>query len=264
MVFLKKQISYITLIVFSLLLVACSTTEEDQKFGYTVGNADSGAVVTEENMASTKRIRTVFAKLKPFAMQALGEQQVEFSLTVVKNDDTNAWTSSNGNITFYTGLVDKLQLTNAELAAIMGHEMAHVILDHASVAEEKTASSNALMDVGAIAINMAAGVDLTEVLDVAKKYAVNQPLSRELETQADETGLLLMARAGYDPNSALTLWNKLDNAEGGTKDGLQALLSSHPSNGNREEHLQQLMPVAQQLYAKAKIKQDTQQITSNR
>lgn len=243
----------------ALLLTACSSTEDTSKninFGYTSGSIDNSANDVNVKVSDVKRIRNVFERLKPAALQLAKESgnSEEFSptLLIVNNKALNAWTSSKENITFYTGLVTRLNLNDDEIAAILSHEMAHIILAHRKQAENYKANSDALVSVGAIALNLAAGFDLNDVLTETEEATTGRAFSRKLEEEADKTGLILMAQSGYDPQATIALWTKLDSVNPEEKQGLDELFSTHPSSGTRMVLLNKLMPVAENIYIEAK------------
>lgn len=192
-----------------------------------------------------KRIYTVFTHLKPFADQA-NQTGTKFAwdLAVLKSSEVNAYVAPGGKVVFYTGIVDRLKLTDAEIAAIMGHEMVHALEEHA----KQKIGAQALTD---LALNVGlsyAGVGQAgaAAAQLGSQIGVGLPYSRSLESRADQGGLMLMARAGYNPQAAITLWEKmakLDGASSGT-----AFLSTHPSNTQRIEAMRKNLPQAQQLY----------------
>jgi len=139
-------------------------------------------------------------------------QKFSWQLAVLKSDQVNAYVAPGGKVVFYTGIVNKLNLTDAEIAAVMGHEM-----------------------VGAAAAQLGAQV------------GVGLPYSRSLESRADQGGLLLMARAGYNPQAAITLWEKMNKLDGA---GGSSFLSTHPSNSQRIEAMRKNLPAAQAIYNK--------------
>ena len=98
------------------------------------------------------------------------------------------------------------------------------------------------------------GADVTDLVTLTKDFALDKPYSRSAETEADEVGLMLMARSGYNPQVAPGLWQKMAKASGGSKGALDVLASTHPSDESRQENLQRLLPEAMELYKAAKNK----------
>lgn len=174
-------------------------------------------------------------------------RQWGWSLTLIDAPALNATCAPDGKITFYTGLVRQLQLTDAEIAAVMGHEIAHALREHG---REKVSESMGQQLLVSLAAARSSSPDATALMtqQVANVlYAL--PNSREKESEADRVGLELMARAGYDPAAALTLWQKMAAA---SKDkGAPQFLSTHPSHATRLAELQALQPAARRLYVQA-------------
>jgi predicted Zn-dependent protease len=151
-----------------------------------------------------------------------------------------------GKIMVYSGLVNQLDLTDAELAAVIGHEISHALREH-SRERISRAYAQQIALVGAAAV---AGVE-GAALDIANQVATvtfQLPHSREQEAEADRMGLELMARAGYDPHAAVKVWEKMGAKSSG---GPPEFLSTHPSDESRIEDLQANIPRVMPLYTAA-------------
>ena len=137
----------------------------------------------------------------------------------------------------YTGLVEKLEATDAELAQVLGHEIAHALAKHsAEKMSVAMASSIGVAAVGVFADQK--GLALTGAA-LAAALAVQMPNSRAAESEADQIGIELAAKAGYDPRAAITLWQKMAKVGG---KGPPEFLSTHPAPENREKKLEALVP----------------------
>lgn len=148
----------------------------------------------------------------------------------------NAWCMAGGRMAIYSGLVERLALSDDELAHIMGHEIAHAVANHTA----ERMSVALLTQAGLIAAARAVDEDSGEVLTaaaVAAKLSVTLPNSRVSEAEADQMGIEFAIRAGYEPYAAVSLWQKME-AEGGGR--VPQFLSSHPSPANRREALSAL------------------------
>ena len=195
-----------------------------------------------------KRVNAVFLKLKPYADQLNQTgQKFDWQLAVFKSNEVNAFVAPGGKVGFYTGIVEKLNLTDAEIAAIMGHEMVHALEEHAKQKIGADALTNIALGVGL----SAAGVGQTgaAAAQLGSQLGIGLPYSRSLESRADYGGLLLMARAGYDPEAAITLWEKMAKNSGGK--GV-AFLSTHPSNTQRIDAMRKNMAEAKAIYNKSR------------
>ena len=165
---------------------------------------------------------------------------------LINSDELNAYCMPGGKIIFYSAIIQKLNLSDAEIAAIMGHEVAHALKEHGRerMSEEliKSLGINLLVATNKMDAKYANAANLLSAL------AVSLPHSRSQETEADGIGLELMARAGYDPNAAISLWKKMASASGSKP---PELLSSHPSDSKRIENILSLVPKALPLYQHA-------------
>ena len=156
----------------------------------------------------------------------------KWSVALIDEPDTvNAWCMAGGRMAVYNGLVDKLELTDDELAQIMGHEISHAVANHTAERMSMAIAQN----LGVLAVQSTTddarkqrGVQLAAVL------AIGLPNSRVGENEADRMGIEIAARAGYDPAAAVSLWRKMER-EGGARP--PQFLSTHPSPGNRRETL---------------------------
>jgi predicted Zn-dependent protease len=165
---------------------------------------------------------------------------------VITSKEINAWCMPGGKIAVYTGLIDQLHVTDAELAAVMGHEIAHALREHGRErASQAMAQGMALSVLGIVVGANDSGVQLAQVIT---DVTFNLPNSREDEQEADRIGVELAARAGFDPHAAVTLWQKMARASGG---GPPQFLSTHPSPENRIRDLQVYAERVMPLYRAA-------------
>lgn len=168
----------------------------------------------------------------------------KWSVAVIDEPTLNAWCMPGGKMAIYTGIIQKLNLSDDEIAQIMGHEIAHALLGHGRERMSRAIATQAGLQLGSIA----AGRDLTVLAPVAE-IALTLPNSREGETEADRYGIELAARAGYDPRAAVRLWEKMAAASG---NGPPQFLSTHPSPDNRIQTLNGLVPQMMPIYEKAR------------
>jgi predicted Zn-dependent protease len=183
----------------------------------------------DRNAAQVSRVKAVSARLiqqvpafRPDALNWHWESHV------LSSAEVNAWCMPGGKIAVYTGLIEKLQITDDELAAVMGHEMAHALREHA----RERASGQAMAGLGISILSAVAGVGDAgqKIGEYAYMGLVGLPNSRAHETEADRIGVELAARAGYDPRAAVTLWQKMGQVGG---DAPIKFLSTHPAREDR-------------------------------
>jgi len=162
----------------------------------------------------------------------------QWSVGVIDDPEmVNAWCMAGGRMAVYTGLISKVDPTDDELAQVMGHEIAHALANHTA---EKMSNAMAAR-VGVVAVGVASdrpGVAMAGAAAVAA-LAVTLPNSRTAESEADQIGLELAARAGYSPYAALSLWEKMAKV-GGSR--TPQFLSTHPAPENRMQRLNSLIP----------------------
>jgi predicted Zn-dependent protease len=162
----------------------------------------------------------------------------QWELSLIDSPEMNAACLPGGKIIFYTGLINQLHLSDAEIAAVMGHEMAHALREHG---RERVSMAMAQgMALNAAALNP---YD-TQLVDQVMRYALSLPNSRQAESEADLMGLELMARAGYDPHAAISLHQKMASKGGQPPE----FLSSHPNWSSRVAEINGFMPIVWPLY----------------
>ena len=170
-----------------------------------------------------------------------------WEVNLIKSDQLNASCMPGGKILFFTGIVDKLQLSDDEIAQIMGHEIAHALREHGREAISRAYTTQVGTQV--IGSLLGLGEGARQAADMAVQYGLTLPNSRSNETEADLIGLELAARAGYKPEAAVTLWEKMASAAQGQP---PAFLSTHPSSSGRIQNLQSNIPKVQSLYEAAR------------
>jgi predicted Zn-dependent protease len=195
-----------------------------------------------------RRIRAIAARLIPATGAFRGDAPGwKWEVNVISSKDVNAWCMPGGKIAVYTGLIDRLKPSDDELAAVMGHEIAHALREHGRErASQAAGQSVAAGVIGAVLGIGSAGTDLTgTVLNIT----FGLPNSRLHETEADRIGVELAARAGYDPRASVSLWQKMGQLGGGQP---PQFLSTHPSNETRQQDLQAYAQRVMPLYEQAR------------
>ena len=193
------------------------------------------------------RLNYISQRLRQFApMWNERAANWQWEVNVIGADQVNAFCMPGGKIAFFWGILDKLKLSDAEVSMIMGHEMTHALREHAREQMGKQAGTNLLFGLGAALFKL--GPTGQQVAGMGSQM-LGLKYSRDDETEADLVGLELAARAGYDPNAAISLWNKM---EGLANNGAPpALLSDHPSNPDRMSTIERNIPNVIGLYERA-------------
>lgn len=246
----------------SLLLTACETnpvsgrqqlvlvSEEQaqqasaQAYSQTLAEAqDKGRLNTDA--ALNARVRRITDRLIVQAGNMYPPSRSwKWSIAVIDEPKINAWAMPGGKMAIYTGIIEKLSLSDDEIAQIMGHEISHAILGHGRERMSRAMATEGGLQLGSVL----AGRDLTGLSPVAT-VALNLPNSRNAESEADRYGVELAARAGYHPRAAVTLWEKMIRATGNNP---PQFLSTHPNPDNRIQALQALVPRMMPIYEQAR------------
>lgn len=180
-------------------------------------------------------------------IQAAGGSPGQWQMLVFAGDEANAFALPGNHIGCYEGIFAYAP-DDAHLATVVGHEVAHNLENHPA---ERVATAQATnMGISAIGRAMSGGdprgaQQIAAILGLGAQFGLLLPYSREQELEADEGGLMLMARAGYDPRASLGFWGQMGQA-GGPRP--PEFASTHPAPGNRISQLEQLMPAALQAY----------------
>ncbi|WP_394791938.1 M48 family metallopeptidase [Rhodoferax sp.] len=230
-------------------LVSAETVEQTAKAQYlqTLQQADQQKALAPASNAQLLRLRRVAQRIIPFTADWNPRaRNWQWQVNLIGSSQVNAWCMPGGKIAFYTGILDKLQLSDDEIAAVMGHEIAHALREHARERMGKSMATNAganllsqLLGAGAIGQTViGGGVQLLSL-----------QFSRSDETEADLVGLELAARAGYDPRAGITLWRKMSAQNNGAP---PQWLSTHPASTTRIAEIERNLPRVLPLYERAK------------
>ena len=231
-------------------LIPAETLEASarQQYRQTLGEADSKGALAPDDYPQLKRLRAIAARLIPYTTQWNPDaRKWKWEVNLIGSKQLNAWCMPGGKIAFYTGILDQLQLTDDEVAMIMGHEMAHALREHS---RERLAKSKAT----SLGLSVASQLlGLGQIGDVAANLGtqlLTLKYGRDDETEADLVGLEIAARGGFKPEASVQLWKKMLGATGGGKNQPN-FLSTHPSGNNRIHELEANLPKVAQLYEQA-------------
>jgi metalloendopeptidase OMA1, mitochondrial len=198
------------------------------------------------NQEQLARLERVGRRIAAQAAEDMPEADWEFVL--FEGDTLNAFALPGGKIGFYEGMME-LADTDDMLAAVMGHEVAHVTARHGAARMSRAMALSA----GALAVGVAARDRPAEqrqaimlAYGLGATVGIELPYSRQAESEADKIGILYAARAGYDPRAAITFWERMSEAARGPRP--PALLSTHPADERRIQDLQAMMPEALEEY----------------
>ncbi|MBX2996716.1 MAG: M48 family metallopeptidase [Bdellovibrionaceae bacterium] len=228
-----------------LMLVSESQINEMATKGYEEMKADAAKKgLLDQNKQQVARVNEIARRLIAQTPIFRGDaRDWKWETHVITSKDLNAFCMPGGKMMVYSGLIDQLKLTDAELAAVMGHEIAHALREHG-----RERISEEMVKQGVLDIGVASGKldpKYAAVAGTASALLLTLPHGRNQELEADQIGVELMARAGYDPEEALSLWKKMGSAGGGSP---PEFLSTHPSSSRRLKDIEALLPKVRPLY----------------
>ena len=204
--------------------------------------------LVEPDHPQAQRLKRIFKDLEPHTLK-FNERAKDWKweVSLINSPQINAFCMPGGKIAFFTGILEKLKLTDDEAAMIMGHEMGHALWEHA---RERAAKTN-ITNIGSRVVGGLLFGQAGEVIGAAGASLATLKFSRNDETEADLIGLELAARAGYDPRAGITLWKKMSAASKGAP---PQWLSTHPSGSSRIDTIKKNLPDVMPLYERAKAK----------
>lgn len=200
-------------------------------------NKDKAQLARVTNVA-----KRIVAATPAFRADATGWN---WQFNVQETKELNAYCMPGGRIMVYSGLIESLDLSDAELATVLAHEVAHALREHTRERVSRTYAQQLVL-AGAAAVT-GASEGATNIANMVGQVTFQLPFSRDQESEADDIGLELLARAGYDPRAALTLWQKMSRAEAS---GTPKFLSTHPAPKDRIKDIQKNLPRVLPLYSK--------------
>lgn len=229
-----------------LALVSEKTAIESSRESYLTQMNElksQGKLVTDPKIVG--RVDRITGRLVAQAvMKRPDSAKWEWSVEVIDDPKTvNAWCMAGGRMAVYTGLLEKIDPTDDELAQVMGHEISHALANHTAEKMSVALATTAGVAIAGILSDHAAAT--MSVAAIAASLAVGLPNSRAAESEADQIGIELAAKAGYNPNAAISLWQKMGKEGGETP---PQFLSTHPSPANRQEKLAELAPKMMPFY----------------
>lgn len=247
----KDSVSGVKRSQFMLLPASSVDTMSAQAYSQTLKEAE-GKKTLNVDKAMLDRVRRISNRLiaqvgvfRPDAVNWKWEVNVE------KNDQLNAYCMPGGKIMVLSGLIEKINATDDELGAVIGHEIAHALREHGRERMSQAyVQQFGLQALAALASGSAAGGAAVQAAGAGSQLFFALPNGREQEREADKMGLELAARAGYNPDAAVTLWQKMSAQ---SKDAPPEFFSTHPASANRIADLKALAPKVRPLYEAAKV-----------
>ncbi len=229
-----------------LLLVSSEQLNQASAQAYGQLKADSAKKgILNTDGALTQRVRAVANRIIPHTgVFRADAPRWQWEVNVVNTNELNAFVMPGGKVMFYSGLIRQLNLTDDEIAVVMGHEIAHALREHSREHISQAIAAQTAIGIGGALLGLGDGS--SQIAGTIYENLLATRFSRNDETQADRIGLELTARSGYDPRAGVTLWQKMIAA---TKGGRPPeFLSSHPAEASRIQEIQALLPAVMPLY----------------
>ena len=219
----------------------------EQQYSRLTQQASAKGALLPASHPQAARLRKIFQDLVPAATK-FNERARDWrwEVNVFNSPTINAFCMPGGKIAFFTGILQKLQLTDDEVAMIMGHEIAHALREHSRA----RAAKSTLTNIGTLAVAVLVGGNAGEIARMGGGL-LGLKFSRNDETEADLIGMELAARGGYDPRAGITLWEKMSAAAKGAP---MEFMSTHPSGTTRistiKDNLKDVMPIYERVKAR--------------
>lgn len=267
----KIILSIATLFLAVTFLSSCASKPEEAGISEAEINTEAEKAYAEikakSKISKNKEWTAMVQRVANRIAKASGENY-NWEYVLIESKDVNAWCMPGGKIAVYTGIMPVLK-TEGALAAVLGHEVAHATLRHGMAGYARAKKNNYLgLLVGGATL---LGGQLLCKTEECKKWAaiggaaagfaitfMDRKFSRGDETSADQAGQIYMARAGYDPSEAIKLWERMNASKNGAE--APEFISTHPSDQNRKNSLNQWLATAQAEYAKAPQKYGTGEV----
>ncbi|MBB3224500.1 M48 family metallopeptidase [Pseudoduganella umbonata] len=230
------------------------TVNQQSKLQYDalLKEADQKNALVDDNHPQVQRLRAIAKRIIPHVARWNPEAaEWNWEVNLLNSDQVNAFCMPGGRIAFFTGILTKLNMTDDEVAMVMGHEIAHALREHARKRQGESQVAAIAGKLGGIAASALFGIDpnLTDFGGRMAAQAAVLKFSRGEETEADLVGIDLAARAGFDPRAGIALWRKMGavNARAPIE-----FLSTHPSGETRIAEMNKSMPLVLPVYARTR------------
>ena len=230
-------------------LIAASQVEgaAQQQYAQLVRSASGQGALARGDNLQLQRLRYIAARIVPLA-PACNERarQWQWEVNLLGSSQVNAFCMPGGKIAFFSGILTKLKLSDDEVAVVMGHEVAHALLEHARERMAKGAGTSLGLRLGAAVLGLG---NLGDLAAQGLANLATLKFGRDDESEADALGLVLAARAGYDPRAGVTLWQKMTALSAGKAP--PQWLSTHPAGQTRIKEIQARLPRVLPEYGRA-------------
>lgn len=256
---MRKHFSFI--IIFVLIISACATTPVSNRSALilipesqevSLGKQSYNQILEKENESEDEQLNQIVQRVGQRIIAVSDMPKLEWEIKLIESDQKNAFALPGGKIAIYTGILS-LAKNEAGLATVMSHEIAHVIARHgAQRMTQQILLQGAMLGAGLSMKNNTQRNIILSALGVGVLYGLTLPFSRSHESEADQIGLIYMAKAGYDPSEAINFWQRFSTVKGDK--GPPEWASTHPADATRMQGLRSYLSRAKYDYQNLKIK----------
>lgn len=250
----KSVISFFIMLLFVLSCARVPYTERQQFMTVSesedarIGETTFEQIKAESRLSSDPRLNAVIKETGQRIAAAADKPEYQWEFIVIEDKSANAFALPGGKVAFYTGIMPVAR-DEAGIATVMGHEVAHVLARHGA----ERLSQSQILNIGQAALMVAligkspvATEAVMQAYGLGAQVGVLLPYSRKHEAEADKIGLILMAKAGYDPRQSVEFWKRMSEQFKGPR--APELLSTHPNDQSRIEELEAFIPTAMEYY----------------
>ena len=256
---MQKYFLFIILTV--LVITACATTPVSNRSAFilipesqeiSLGKQSYNQILKKEKESEDAQLNQVVRRVAQRIIAVIDMPKLDWEVKLIESDQKNAFALPGGKIAIYTGILSVAK-NEAGLATVMSHEIAHVIARHGA----QRMSQQMILQLGMIGAGLSMKNNtqrniVLSALGVGVLYGFTLPFSRSHESEADQIGLIYMAKAGYDPNEALNFWQRFSQVKGGK--GPPEWASTHPADATRMQGLRSYLSRAKYNYQNGKVK----------
>ena len=255
------QKHFIFIILSGLVISACTTTPVSNRSALilipksqeiSLGTQSYNEILKREKESEDTQLNQIIRRVGQRIASVSDMPKLEWEIKLIESDQKNAFALPGGKIAIYTGILS-IAKNEAGLATVMSHEIAHVIARHgAQRMTQQMLLQGAMIGAGLSMKNSTQKNIVLSALGVGVLYGFTLPFSRLHESEADQIGLIYMAKAGYDPNEAINFWQRFGQVKGGK--GPPEWASTHPADATRTKGLRSYLSRAKYHYQNVKVK----------
>ena len=255
------QKHFIFILLFGLVISACTTTPVSNRSALilipksqeiSLGIQSYNEILKREKESENTQLNQIIRRVGQRIASVSDMPKLEWEIKLIESDQKNAFALPGGKIAIYTGILSVAK-NEAGLATVMSHEIAHVIARHgAQRMTQQMLLRGAMIGAGLSMKNSTQKNIVLSALGVGVLYGFTLPFSRLHESEADQIGLIYMAKAGYDPNEAINFWQRFGQVKGGK--GGPEWASTHPADATRIQGLRSYLSRAKYDYQNVKVK----------